>query len=392
MSDHRTDILVSGGGLAGLTTTLRLAAEGFDVTCVDPGPRPDPDTANRERRTTAILHPGIATLGSAGVWADIEPSAQEMRGMRIVDCGGADHAPRSETFFDAQEIGDESFGWNIRNGAARVAMVERIDALENARLLCGVALDSFVTRDDAVLARLSDGQTLRAALLVGADGRDSAVRKLAGIGCRKWGYAQKALACHVSHSRPHGGVSVEMHHVGGPLTFAPLPGDRAGLVWMNAEREADRLAALDDAEFIEELNARSFGHYGEITEVSPRQLWPATTQVASDLTAKRVALVAEAAHAFPPIGAQGFNLSLRDIEALAKVCAGQSDPGGAAVLRSYSRARQPDIMARVAGVDLLNRSVRSELRPVRDLRRLGLSVIGNTPPLKRLVMGLGMGR
>ncbi len=387
-----TDVLIIGGGLAGLALTARLASTGTRAVCVDTGPMPSAETASREQRTTAILMPGIETLTKAGAWPLIGPDAQALRGMQILDCGGATPVPRDEAMFDAAEIGGEAFGWNVENGKARLAMAQRIETLADARFLPETTLQSHVTREDGVFATLSDGASVRAKLLVGADGRGSAVRANAGIGLRKWGYAQKALACRVHHTRPHEGVSIEMHHVGGPLTFAPLQGGVSGLVWMNADGEADRLAALDDTAFLDELNSRSNGVYGEITHAAPRALWPATTQVATDLIARRTALVAEAAHAFPPIGAQGFNLSLRDIETLAQLCEGAEDTGADSLLATYKRRRTPDILARTAGVDLLNRSVRTTLRPVRDLRRLGLSVLGRTPPLRKLAMTLGMGR
>lgn len=392
-----TDILIVGGGLAGLTLTARLAAEGVDVLCIDAGARPSPDTAGHDQRTTAILMPGIDTLRRSGAWHAIAPDAQPLHGMRILDCGGRDTAPRDEAHFDAAENGDDAFGWNVQNGLARLALARHIETQDTARLMPDTRIDHWIARQDKVLATLSDGTRVTARLLVGADGRGSVVREKSGIGLRRWGYAQKALAARVEHTRPHDGVSIEMHHVGGPLTFAPLGPDdagnnRSGLVWMNPDAEADRLAAMDDAAFLEELNRRSHGVYGEITTAAPRALWPAATQVATGLTATRTVLMAEAAHAFPPIGAQGFNLSLRDVEALAILCAAADDSGSAKTLADYTRQRMPDILARTAGVDLLNRSVRSSLQPVRDIRRAGLSILGRTPPLRRLAMKIGMGR
>jgi len=392
MSDRiETDILVIGGGLAGLALTARLAADGVDALCVEAGPAPSDDTAPNDQRTTAILMPGVETLRRTGAWGAIAPDAQPLHGMRILDCGGADTAPRDEAMFDAAEAGNEAFGWNVQNGLARLALARHIEGQDKARLIADTRIDHWIARRDRVLATLSDGQRVSARLLVGADGRGSVVRQKSGIGLRKWGYAQKALAARVEHDRPHAGISIEMHHVGGPLTFAPLQGTSSGLVWMNADAEADRLAALDDDAFLEELNRRSHGVYGEVTAAAPRALWPATTQVATGLTATRTVLVAEAAHAFPPIGAQGFNLSLRDVEALANLCASADDPGAERLLSDYARQRTPDILARTAGVDLLNRSVRSEARPVRDIRRAGLSLLGRTPPLRRLAMKIGMG-
>ncbi len=393
MTDRiETDILVIGGGLAGLALTARLAAEGLDVLCVEAGAAPSSDTAAHDQRTTAILMPGIDTLTRADVWEAIAPDAQPLHGMKIVDCGGKSATPRDEALFDPTETGGDAFGWNVQNGLACLAMARHIEAQGNARLIPDTHIDHWIARQDKVLVTLSDETRVTARLLVGADGRGSVVRKKSGIGLRKWGYTQKALAARVDHTRPHDGISIEMHHVGGPLTFAPLPGNHSGLVWMNRDGEADRLAALDDDAFLEELNRRSHGVYGEITAAAPRALWPATTQVATGLTTTRTVLVAEAAHAFPPIGAQGFNLSLRDVETLAALCGKAEDPGAEATLTTYSRKRTPDILARTAGVDLLNRSVRSDLRPVRDMRRAGLSILGRTPPLRRLAMKIGMGQ
>ncbi len=386
-----TDILVIGGGMAGLALTARLGEAGLRVTCIHDGAAPTDDNAGEDQRTTAILMPGIETLRSTGAWEDIARDAQPMPAMRILDCGGKDRAPRDEALFDATETGGDTFGWNVQNGLARLALANRIAEQDSATLIAETRLDHWLARQDRVLATLSDGTRITAKLLVGADGRGSLVRQKSGIGLRKWGYAQKALAARVEHTKPHGGISIEMHHVGGPLTFAPLPGNRSGLVWMNAEAEADRLAALDDDAFLAELNERSHGVYGQITATAPRAVWPATTQVATGLTARRTVLIAEAAHAFPPIGAQGFNLSLRDVEALATLCAKADDPGAEALTKAYARQRTPDILARTAGVDLLNRSVRTELRPLRDIRRMGLSILGNTPPLRRLAMKIGMG-
>lgn len=386
-----TDILVIGGGMAGLSLTALLAAEGLDVICVEANAAPSPDTSGHDQRTTAILMPGVETLRRTGAWEAIEADAQALYGMRIVDCGGRTSAPRDEAMFDATEAGTEIFGWNVQNGLTTLALAQHIADQDGAHLLSHTRIEHWIARSDRVLATLSDGTRVAARLLVGADGRGSVVRRKSGIGLRKWGYAQKALAARVEHTRPHGGVSIEMHHVGGPLTFAPLPGNRSGLVWMSPDDEADRLAALDDGAFLDILNERSHGPYGTVTAIAPRAIWPATTQVATDLTARRTALIAEAAHAFPPIGAQGFNLSLRDVDALATLCAKADDPGRDSVLAAYKRQRTPDILARTAGVDLLNRSVRSTMQPVRDIRRVGLSILGRTPPLRRLAMKVGMG-
>jgi len=335
--------------------------------------------------------PGVETLRKTGAWDDIAADAQAMMGLRILDCGGRTADVREDVLFEADELGDGPFGWNVENGKGRLALTTRIDALSNATLMCESPVARSVTRRDGVLVTLSTGETVRAKLVVGADGRRSAIRDASGIGHRDWEFGQKIIACRVTHSEPHHGISTEMHHVGGPLTFAPLPGNASGVVWMNPDAEADRLLALDGEAFREALQERSLGVVGEIESVENRAVWNSGITVATGLTAPRTALIAEAVHAFPPIGAQGFNTSLRDVETLASLIEGTEDPGAATVLTQYSRKRMPDIYARTAGVDLLNRSVLSSARLVRDLRHMGLNVLGRTSPLKRFAMRVGMG-
>ncbi len=393
MTDTRidTDIVVAGGGLAGLAMTARLAVAGYTTLCVDAGDRPGVETARNDRRTTAILMSGIETLRKTGAWDVMAAEAQSMMGLRILDCGGRTADIREDVLFEAAEIGDGPFGWNVENGKGRLALADRIDALSRAELINGAKVIRSMVRRDAVFVSLSNGVSVRAKLLIGADGRNSFVRKMAGINHREHVFAQKIIACRVQHSETHHGISTEMHHVGGPLTFAPLPGNMSGVVWMSANRDADRLISLDDEGFRSELMTASQGVAGEITHAGNRAVWPSSICVAHALTAPRVALVAEAAHAFPPIGAQGFNTSLRDVETLASLAEQTDDPGAPDLLRQYARKRMPDIIARTVGVDLLNRSVLSSVRLVRDLRRAGLGVLGRTAPAKRFAMRVGMG-
>lgn len=386
-----TDILVVGGGLAGLAMTARAASAGFSVLCVEAGPRPTSATAEGDKRTTAVLMPGVETLRQTGAWEDIARDAQPMMALRVLDCGGKTSDIREDVLFEAEELGDGPFGWNVENGKGRFALADRIETLTNADLMCETRVVRSVTRRDGVLATLSTGETVRAKLLIGADGRRSSIREAAGIGHRDWEFGQKIIACRIEHAEPHHGISTEMHHVGGPLTFAPLPGNVSGVVWMNPDAEADRLIELDEEAFREALQTASQNVLGEIKTVKNRAVWNSGITVATGLTAPRTALIAEAVHAFPPIGAQGFNTSLRDVETLASLIESADDPGTESVLKQYARKRMPDVLARTAGVDLLNRSVLSSTRLVRDLRHLGLSTLGRTAPLKRLAMRVGMG-
>ncbi|HUF86911.1 MAG TPA: FAD-dependent monooxygenase [Thermohalobaculum sp.] len=408
MERIETDILVAGGGIAGLAATARLAAAGWRVTCVDPAPgegqsasppadppADQPTDPPADLRTTAFLLPAVETLERAGAWAAMAPHAAPLRTMRLVDAGGRARAAREVADFAAREIMDRPFGWNVPNAAIRAALMARLAGLAAARLIPGARVERLLPRTAQAVAWLSDGRQLRARLVVAADGRDSQLRAQAGIPARRWHYGQKALVLCVTHDRPHGGVSTEIHRSGGPLTLVPMP-DRAGrpsssVVWMTPGPRAARLAGLDDAALAAELTAETLGLFGPLAIAGPRAVWPIIGQLALRLTGERLALIAEAAHVVPPIGAQGLNMSLADVETLAGLVAQAPDPGAPALLAAYQRRRWPETAARAAGIDLLNRAARAEAQPLRDLRRLGLRAIHDLAPLRRLAMRLGLG-
>ncbi len=237
---------------------------------------------------------------------------------------------------------------------------------------------------------------MSARLLIGADGRNSPVREAAGIGVSVRRYGQKALSFSVCHAAPHDNISTEVHREGGPFTLVPLP-DRDGrpcsaVVWMADGAEVTRLAGLDTTAFDAEATARSGGVLGDLACVTPRQVWPITMQRATALTAERVALIAEAAHAVPPIGAQGLNMSLADIATLASLA--RADPaglGGPRMLDAYRRKRAPELAVRLAGIDALNRASQAGAAPLQALRALGLRAMHDVAPLRRGLMRLGVG-
>lgn len=391
-----TDILVAGGGIAGLSAAARLGAAGFDVICVDPAPA---DRPGADLRTTAFLQPAVDTLDRAGAWTAMSDGAAALWTMRLVDAGGTERSPRETADFEASELMDRPFGWNVPNTAARAALLDRLDELPSARLIGGDTVTGLVTRRTEALARLASGPTVRARLVIAADGRDSRLREGAGIRAHRWHYGQKALVFAVTMGRPHDGVSTEIHRTGGPLTFVPMP-DRDGrpctsVVWMVPGARAARLAELDDRRLAAELELEAMGLFGRLQIAGPRAVWPIIAQVASRLTGQRLALVAEAAHVVPPIGAQGLNMSLADIECLAGLAGAARDAGrdigGPDLLDTYQRRRHPEMLARAAGIDLLNRAAQAEAQPLRDLRRAGLRAIHQAAPMRHLAMKLGLG-
>ncbi len=398
MSDvHDIDIFISGGGVAGLTATIAFAQAGFTVLCADPAPPiTDAEDAGADLRTTAFLQPAKTFLDQIGLWRRFEPYATPLQIMRIVDAGGTDAAPRATHDFNASDISGQPFGWNLPNWLLRREMVAHLGTLPRADFRPGTGTANVLTRDRETRITLTDGTRLRAKLIIGADGRDSPVREALGIGVKTTRYGQKALAFAVHHDLPHGNVSSEIHRSGGPFTLVPLP-DRSGrpcsaVVWMDRGPEVARLAALPEAAFEAEMTERSAGVAGPLTLASRRTVWPIISQLADRMAGERTALVAEAAHVVPPIGAQGLNMSLSDIAMLLEiVTTNPGDPGDRAGLDRYTNTRHREIAARVAGVDALNRASMADAQGLRDLRLEALNTLYSVAPVRRALMRAGLG-
>ena len=394
MQVEDSDILVSGGGIAGLITAAAFGSAGYSVTCVDPAPPVTEESAQgSDLRSTAFLHPSIAVLAAAGLWDRLAPHATALQVMRIIDAGGKLSQARLSRDFDASEISDQPFGWNLPNWLLKREISARLAQLQNVRFLPGTGTAGVLTRDSEALATLTDGTQVRARLVIGADGRNSAVRQALGIGTRTLRYGQKALAFAVTHERPHENVSTEIHRSGGPFTLVPLP-DRDGkpssaVVWMERGPETARLSALPREEFAAALNIRSAGVLGHLTQVTRLTEWPIISQIADRFTGPRTALIAEAAHVVPPIGAQGLNMSLADLAALIDLSSG--DPGNAKSLAAYDRRRRPEAMARLLAIDALNRTSMISARPLRDLRAAALGGLYAIAPVRRVMMRAGLG-
>ncbi|PTW51310.1 UbiH/UbiF family hydroxylase [Rhodovulum kholense] len=397
MTRISTDILISGGGVAGLTAAALFGTEGYSVICVDPAPPVTEETAEgADLRSTAFLQPSLAVLKAAGLWDRLAPFATDLQVMRIVDAGGKIPSPRITRDFNATDVSDLPFGWNLPNWLLRREMVRRLEGLPNVDFRPGTATTGVLTRDTEALVDLSDGTKVSARLLIGADGRNSPVRESLGIGVRTMRYGQKALAFAVTHPEPHGNVSTEIHRSGGPFTLVPLP-DRDGrpcsaIVWMERGPEALRLAALPEAEFNAEMTARSGAIYGPLRLETRRTVWPIISQVAHRMSGERTALIAEAAHVMPPIGAQGLNMSLADLRVLLDLCrAAPNRIGEEPMLDLYHRRRHPEVLARVTGIDILNRASMQSAQPLRDLRAAGVASLYALKPVRRTLMRLGMG-
>ena len=387
----RCEALVVGAGHAGLAAAIGLADAGFDtILCGAP-------ESLDNGRTVALLDASVHLFKALGVWPQIESLASPLCGLRLIDDTGSIWSA-APVEFRAGEIGIEAFGWNIENADLAATLAGAARTRPNLRMIeTRVAACAYAV--DKAEARAQNGLTVEAKLVVAADGRASPLRKGAGIGVSLTPYPQTALTVIFSHSRPHRDFSTEFQMAEGPFTLVPLPAKagaafRSSLVWVMAERQARRRAAFDDNALAGEIESQARSMLGEIAITSPRGIFPVSLQQARAMTAPRLALVGDAAHALPQIGAQGLNLGLRDgahlVEAVVDARARGADIGGPEVLAHYARLRELDAVVRAGAVDGLNRSLLAASPAVHFIRGAGLAALSAIGPLRRLVMREGV--
>ena len=383
MTDQQhCDIAIVGAGAVGLAAALSLAAAGRQVVLFGQASAP------RDGRTVALLDGSWRLLEALGLTEALDAVAAPLAVMRMVDdTGSLFRQPPVE--FKAAELGLPAFGWNIENAVLVEAMAAKAAGEPRIRMIPQAVTEIVAGADSVRLA--GDGFTpVAARLVVGADGRKSRVREASGITARDWSYPQMALTAILSHRREHQDASTEFHTRSGPCTLVPMSGRRSALVWLVEPQDADRLAGLDDLAFAREVERRTHSILGAMAVAGPRGRVPMGGLSVDRFATARMALIGEAAHVFPPIGAQGLNLGLRDVAALRDAIAGADDPGTEAALSTYDRSRQADVRLRTGAVDALNRTLLTDLLPADLMRGAGLLALSRIAPLRRLVMRQGL--
>lgn len=374
---------VVGGGLAGFIAALALARSGRTVALIAPQ-QDKPD-----RRTTALMDQSVRFMDRLGLWDRVSPDASALSTMQIID-GTARLIRAPVARFRSSDIGIPAFGYNFVNTTLLAALAEAVSAEPNITRFSALVETVTIDKNAAHLA-LTDGDTVEADFIVGADGRKSKIRDAAGIGIRHWAYPQTAVVLNFAHSVPHANTSTEFHTETGPFTQVPLPGNRSSLVWVVKPEQAEELLSLSLEELGARVEVRMQSMLGKVSVEDGAQAWPLSSLVANRFGKGRVALIGEAAHAFPPIGAQGLNLSLRDIITLTEILGTVRErPVPADAGDRFDRRRRADVLSRTYSVDLLNRSLLSGFLPVQMVRAAGLHILSGFAPLRNILMREGV--
>lgn len=390
------DIAIVGAGPAGLIAAASLAMTGKHICLIDRfDPRQSAKTDASDTRSTAFLGPAIELFKSTGIWSELRPHAHRLRALRIVDLAGDPPSLRAQKTFMPDDLGLKEFGWNILNEKLKSALLDHLAGLQNVTFALGHGVERLFSRTSHIRLTLTDGTRVASQLAVAADGRNSDLRRLAGIEVTTTRYGQKSLAFSVLHDEPHEDISSEFYHEGGPFTMVPLGrgqhGHRSAVVWMNDGPRTERLRTADTKAFDAEMNIRTAGQMGRMTLDSHRVAFPIITQRATSFTAQRVAVMAEAAHVLPPIGAQGLNTSVGDVAALLDLVTSNNDPGSSRALTQYDTSREKDVRLRAGAIDLFNRVTRSGAPALQSLRLGGLQAAYHITPLRHRLMQSGMG-
>lgn len=388
-----SDVVIIGGGLVGMTLAIALARAGITSAVIDSSD-PAAQTADGfDGRASAISTASWNLYTNLGMAGALEPRGCPIAAIAVTDGmkpGRIDFQPGPE---------DGSLGRMYANRDLRLVMYE-IAAGESAiTFLPNARVATRERGDHGVAVTLDDGRTIRARLMVGAEGRQSPTRDEAGFTPARWDYGHRAIIAGLTHDKPHDNVAWEIFYPAGPFALLPLLDapdadgvirHRSALVWTVAERDAAAVLALPERAFLAEVEKRMGGIFGAIAIASPRSSYPLNFHHTARMVDQRLALVGDAAHGMHPIAGQGLNLGLRDVAALAEVLAEGMrlglDPGDAQVLARYEKWRALDTFMVAGATDVLTRLFGIPGRIPSAIRRLGMAGVQRLPPLKRFFM------
>jgi len=390
MKINKTDLIIIGGGMVGLSLAIAVAQSGVNITVVE---KDDLDLQLKpefDGRVSAISLGSERVLNAIGVWQYMLPEAEAILDIRVVDDYSTSHV-----HYNYHDTGSEPMGHMVENRHTRIALLKRAAELPTINLITKTEVSNFERDAHNSTITLSNGSIWQAPLLVAADGRRSKMRDLVGIKTIERGYKQHAIVCTIEHELPHQGLALQRFLPAGPFAALPMQHKRSAIVWSEDENLAPEVIKLPDAEFTAEIKARLGDYLGDFKVIGKRFCYPLNLVLAKRYIDNRFALVGDSAHGIHPIAGQGVNVGFRDVAVLAELIVeamrlGQ-DIGGAKMLEHYQRWRRFDAMSMGAIMDGLTRLFSNDIKPIRLARDLGLDLVNKTPPLKRLFMRHAMG-
>ena len=388
----RADVIIFGGGLVGLALASALDASGLSAIVVDPADPAPRTTAAFDGRTSAVSSSSMRMLTTIGVANHLAEPGCPIRRIAV-----ADGLEPGGLHFDADD--DEPLGWMHENRHLRAALQARAECGKNLWLLWKARVTSVDRSSSGVIVTLQDGRRLSAPLHVAADGRNSATREDAGIRIARWKYDHQAIVSVLRHEQPHDHVAYEIFFPGGPFALLPMnddaKGHRSAIVWSVPQEDAAGWLALNDEDFAAEAEAAMGGFLGKIAMLAPRSSFPLGFHHTARITARRLALVGDAAHAIHPIAGQGLNLGFRDVAALSQVLVEGArlglDLGDRQLLDRYERWRSLDALSVAFATDTLTRIYGVPGKAASAVRRFGMGLVGRVTPLRNRLMSEARG-
>jgi 2-octaprenyl-6-methoxyphenol hydroxylase len=398
MTTHETDIAVIGAGPNGLAAAMALGGHTLlrpqRIIVIDPV---DPRTrgAKADSRASALSSATQTMFGALGLWQDLQHHAQDMRDIIVTD--GPPHTEQRPSLLSfITDEGDKAAAAMVENQYLMQALVKGVEASPDISLLTGVTVLEFGFGPGKAVLHLSDGTTVKAKLIVAADGRNSPARNAAGIACEQRPYGQTAITATVQHELPHNGTAEEHFNPHGVFAILPLTGQRSSLVWTETPDVAQHLMTLAPAEFLHELSKRFGSHRGALSLIGPHHAYPLSLQIAKEFCAPRLALLGDAAHVVHPLAGLGLNLGFKDAAALSDIVSDAAslgeDIGSIAVLGRYQAQRRFDAVATSALIDGMNRLFANDNPVLKNLRDTGLRIVDRLPPIKALLMQQASGQ
>lgn len=379
MSDYTA--IVSGAGPAGLAAAILLKLDGVSTAIIAPESPNDP-------RTVALMQPSLQLLKFIGVWTDdLKSHCAPLKHLQIVDDTG-NYVTAPPLTFSAREIDLEAFGWNVPLTYLVPILRRRAEELEIPIFATTSAGTEQI--EGGIAITTSDGRRFVAKVAIAADGSESVLRKSIGVGIENWSFDQSALVTSFAHSGTHNFMSTEYHKSAGAFTTVPLPDNHSSLVWMDRPARVEGLFSLSDVELATEIQLETKGNLGRIFHMGPRKIFPMRGKRATVLARNRTIMIGEAAHVFPPIGAQGLNMSLRDAAQAADLIIGTDDPGAESVMKEYNTLRSTDVVPRQHMIQFVNNSLLASFPALPLARVAGLTAIASFPPLRQLAMQQGL--